>query len=199
MVSESSNFYGTLLLVLMLVTVVGIFTEEPIATGFTIKKVKCIEGTSFGECSIVKPRYCDNGALKNDCQRCGCREDEVCQPDSSCLPKCEDGTVFTYCSENKPLYCSKGTLLENCFRCGCFPGQTCLNNGTCLGDIEVGAGSEEKKDATVEKEAEDKKESVEEEEQKPVIKEKPKVSFWKDLFCRIFYSKRYDDCIANKI
>ena len=35
-------------------------------------------------------------------------------------------------------------MLENCFKCGCFPGQTCSNEGICTGDIELGAGAEEK-------------------------------------------------------
>jgi hypothetical protein len=196
MVNESANYYGALLLVLMFVTWIGIFTTEPQTTGFAVKKDKCFEGTDFGECSSVKPKYCDNGALKNDCQRCGCREEEVCQADGNCLPKCADDTLFGYCSENKPFLCSKGTLLENCFKCGCFPGQTCLNNGACSGDIEVGAGAEEK--ITEEIELEEEKE-VEEEPEIEIIKEEPKPGFWWNLFCKVFYFNEYDDCIADAI
>ena len=194
--NKRGNFYGILLLLLMFVTVLSLFTADPVATGFAVKTTKCFEGTSSGECSPVKPKYCDNGALKPDCERCGCREDEVCQNDGNCLQKCSDGTLYGSCSENKPLLCHTGTLLENCFECGCFPGQTCLNNGACSGDIEVGAGAEEK--ITEEIELEEEKE-VEEEPEIEIIKEEPKPGFWWNLFCKVFYFNEYDDCIADAI
>jgi len=186
---KRGNLYGILLLVLLVVVMMGLF-EPKIPTGFAVKENKCFDGTAFGECSSLQSRYCDNGALKKDCQRCGCNTDEVCQNDGSCLPKCADGTVFGSCSQNKPLLCFKGSLLENCFKCGCFPGQTCSNDGTCTGDIELGAGAEEKI-----KEAPEEKQEVKE-EPKPEIKEAPEASFFRKLFCRIFYFDEYDACIS---
>ncbi len=143
MPNKRGNLYGILLLILMAVIVTGLFTTNSLTTGFAVKSTKCFEGTAFGECSAVKPKYCDNGALKPDCRRCGCNENEACQSDGACLQKCLDGTLFGYCSENKPLLCSKGSLLENCFKCGCLPGQTCMQNGACAGSPETGAGAEE--------------------------------------------------------
>ena len=210
MPNKRGNLYGILLLVLMAVVVTGLFTTNSFTTGFAVKSTKCFEGTAFGECSGIKPKYCDNGALKPDCQRCGCNENEACQSDGTCLQKCADETLFGYCSENKPLLCSKGSLLENCFKCGCLPGQTCLNNGACSGSIEagaggVGAGAEEKK-AIEEKKIdelmlEEKKDPVKEEErQQPETKQaQKKAGFWWNLFCNVFYFNEYDTCIADAI
>jgi len=139
MYNKRGNLYGILLSWLMFVVLLGLITERPITTGYATKATKCFEGTAFGECSSVKPKYCENGALKPNCQMCGCFEDEVCQGDGTCLRKCGDGTLFGQCSESKPLLCFKGSLLENCFKCGCFPGQTCLQDGKCSGSIELGA------------------------------------------------------------
>tara|TARA_Y100000294_G_C8561911_1_gene339400 strand:+ start:523 stop:1341 length:819 start_codon:yes stop_codon:yes gene_type:complete len=140
MYNKRGNFYGILLSFLMIIILIGLFTSDSETTGFATKTTKCFEGTDFGECSPVKPKYCDNGALKPDCQKCGCIEGRICQEDGNCLQTCSDGTLFGQCSENKPLLCHKGSLLENCFECGCSPGQTCLNNGACAGDVEIGAG-----------------------------------------------------------
>ena len=145
--NKRANFYGILVLALIIVTILGIVTMRPSPTGFAVEGNKCFDGTDSGQCSSIKPKYCDNGALKSDCGRCGCSEDEVCQSDGSCLLKCSDGTPFGQCSENKPQFCFKGSLEQNCFECGCFPGQTCLNNGSCAGNVEVGAGAEDKKEA----------------------------------------------------
>ena len=146
MLAKRGNFYGIFVLALILITIIGIITSSPSPTGFAVEGNKCFDGTDSGQCSSIKPKYCDNGALKSNCGRCGCSEDEVCQSDGSCLLKCSDGTPFGQCSENKPLLCFKGSLESNCFECGCFPGQICLNNGSCSGNIEVGAGTEDKKE-----------------------------------------------------
>jgi len=145
--NKRANFYGILVLALIIVTILGTVTIGPSPTGFAVEGNKCFDGTDSGQCSSIKPKYCDNGALKSNCGRCGCSEDEVCQSDGNCLLKCSDGTPFGQCSENKPLLCFKGSLEQNCFECGCFPGQVCLNNGLCSGNIEVGAGEIKKEDA----------------------------------------------------
>ena len=191
MIKADSNYYGRILIVILVVTLVGL-RIEPSPTGFAVKVDKCIEGTDLGECSVVKPKYCDNGALKDNCQKCGCREDEVCLDSGSCLPKCSDGTVYSFCSDNKPLLCHTGKLLENCFECGCFPSQTCMNDGSCSGEIETGAGAEEKIEEPVIEETEPVIEV-------PEVTEAPKPSFWWNLFCKAFYFNEYDDCIADSI
>lgn len=140
--SKRGNYYGTLFLVLMLITVLGIIASAPSPTGFAVEGNRCFDGTDSGQCSFIKPKYCDNGALKSDCGRCGCNENEACQSDGTCLLKCSDGTEFGKCSINKPLLCFKGSLEQNCFECGCYPGQTCSRDGACIGNVEIGAGSE---------------------------------------------------------
>src|SRR3989338_10457312 len=103
MLNKTGNFYGILVLILLFVTVLGLFTSKSLTTGFAVKSTACFEGTAFGECSNVKPKYCDNGALKPDCSKCGCNKNEFCHDDGTCLQKCSDGTLYGQCSANKPL------------------------------------------------------------------------------------------------
>jgi len=210
--NKRGRFFGVMLSLLMLVVLLGLFATKLPSTGFATKSTKCFEGTEFDECSYLKPKYCDNGALKPNCQKCGCNVDEVCQDDGNCLRKCSDGTLFTKCSENKPLLCHKGNLLENCFKCGCFPGQTCSNDGTCIGDrIEEEPEEvpevieetllEEVPEVIEETLLEEEPEVIEETllEEEPEVMEEPKVGFFWDLFCRIFYYDGYDDCISDVV
>jgi len=44
----------------------------------------CSDGTRYGECSSDKPKYCDNGNLIDNCQKCGCPSGKVCRADGSC-------------------------------------------------------------------------------------------------------------------
>ncbi len=44
----------------------------------------CSDGTSYGSCSIVKPKYCDNGNLIDRCNQCGCATGTTCRVDGSC-------------------------------------------------------------------------------------------------------------------
>jgi len=44
----------------------------------------CSDGTLYGQCSINKPIFCDNGDPRDDCQQCGCSSGETCNPDGSC-------------------------------------------------------------------------------------------------------------------
>lgn len=51
---------------------------------------KCANGTPFGQCSISKPKYCDNGNLVNRCSLCGCPLGQQCQTDENCaIPSAE--------------------------------------------------------------------------------------------------------------
>jgi len=44
----------------------------------------CSDGTSYGSCSSIKPRYCLGGNLVDDCQSCGCSSGGSCNADGSC-------------------------------------------------------------------------------------------------------------------
>src|SRR3989344_8586526 len=44
---------------------------------------KCSDGTTFGECSSTKPKYCYNGNVINRCSVCGCSSGG-CSGDESC-------------------------------------------------------------------------------------------------------------------
>jgi hypothetical protein len=42
----------------------------------------CSDGTSYGQCSISKPRYCNNGNLIDKCIQCGCPSIQNCNTTS---------------------------------------------------------------------------------------------------------------------
>lgn len=121
-----------IVIILFIIAFAGVFLSEPKITG-KVTKDTCFEGTEYGKCSSVKPKYCDNGALKPNCQKCGCPSDQVCIENGECIPKCSDGTLFGKCSKTQPFYCFKGNLLENCFKCGCYEGGACQADGRCTG------------------------------------------------------------------
>ncbi|MCK4491315.1 MAG: right-handed parallel beta-helix repeat-containing protein, partial [Candidatus Altiarchaeales archaeon] len=106
----------------------------------------CSDGTLYGECSVDKPKYCNNRILMDNCSKCGCAPGYECNTTSgSCytLPKCSDGTPYNGCSADKPRYCVEGKLVDNCVGCGCPSGRECnktLNicyvvNQGCVSDI----------------------------------------------------------------
>lgn len=53
------------------------------ASGQCLYQNKCTDGTVYGNCSAVKPFYCDNGSLVEKCSVCGCVYGE-CAADESC-------------------------------------------------------------------------------------------------------------------
>lgn len=98
MVEQNANYFGALLLLLMFVTVLGLFTAEPAITGYVVQETKqegdsffdvkiiendprtCADGSLNGECSsLIKPKYCLYGTLADYCELCGCDRGEVCQ------------------------------------------------------------------------------------------------------------------------
>ncbi len=44
----------------------------------------CSEGTPYNQCSTSQPVYCDEGELINDCRRCDCPSNQICNIDGSC-------------------------------------------------------------------------------------------------------------------
>jgi hypothetical protein len=93
---------------------------------------KCSDGTSYGQCSVNKPKYCDEGLLIDDCQRCGCPPGQTCQADGRCsVPcvshdhfACYDGDVYWYDSCNK-----REEKKEECGTNGCLDGR-CVEGAT---------------------------------------------------------------------
>ncbi|MBI1934829.1 hypothetical protein HYS31_00155 [Candidatus Woesearchaeota archaeon] len=49
------------------------------------KLERCTDGTFYNQCSSIKPKFCANGNLRNDCQNCGCLDNQECQRDGSCV------------------------------------------------------------------------------------------------------------------
>jgi hypothetical protein len=57
---------------------------------------QCADGTSYGQCSTNKPKYCDNGSLISECSVCGCSSGQECQSDGSCKITEEDNFCGEY-------------------------------------------------------------------------------------------------------
>lgn len=98
---------------------------------------KCTDGTLNGQCSAVNvPKYCDGGALVNDCGKCGCPPDgSFCASGNICKGAnlCADGTRPGKCSANRPGFCLDATLgfVDDCRECGCPAGDSCRSDGGC--------------------------------------------------------------------
>lgn len=100
----------------------------------------CSDGTKFWECSTNPPFYCDGSTLTEDCTRCGCSVNALCEPSGKCLTlTCRDGTRYGECSKGQPYYCQAGNPIEICSLCGCPKGQTCQSDGSCTAIIVVKA------------------------------------------------------------
>jgi outer membrane lipoprotein-sorting protein len=101
----------------------------------------CSDGTTYGQCSIDKPKYCDSGTLIIKCTQCGCPTNQSCNTTTeNCylfynpVQQCSDGTPYGQCSSNKPKYCDNGNLINNCELCECpsdSSDYTCLLDKTC--------------------------------------------------------------------
>ncbi len=98
----------------------------------------CKDGTLFWECSSNVPYYCDGGVLVEDCRRCGCDINEICQANGICLLRmCSDRTRYGECSSYKPKYCQNGKLVDVCSLCGCPEGLVCQSDGRCAVEVIV--------------------------------------------------------------
>ena len=130
--NKRGNVFNIVAFGILVVALLGALISGDNITGFAVKDT-CFEGTEYGKCSFVQPKYCDKGALKPNCQECGCPANQECLDTGECILKCSDDTLFGKCSEEQPLYCFKGSLLENCHKCGCYEGGTCEADGRCSG------------------------------------------------------------------
>ena len=97
MARESSDFFGWILIALLLTTILALGTDQKSPTGFAIKEANapnaffdvktfendprvCADASLNGECSsLIKPKFCVYGALVDYCELCGCDAGEVCQ------------------------------------------------------------------------------------------------------------------------
>jgi hypothetical protein len=44
----------------------------------------CVDGTIDGDCSSLKPKYCDKGVLVDNCSKCGCPPGTLCNYSKGC-------------------------------------------------------------------------------------------------------------------
>lgn len=101
MAREGADFFGRILIVLLLTTIFALGTKQQTPTAFVVYEdaqnsffdVKtfendprvCADGSLNGECSsLIKPKFCVYGALVDYCELCGCDAGEVCQ-DRECV------------------------------------------------------------------------------------------------------------------
>jgi len=111
---------------------------------FTVRltKFSCNDGTEPSKCADTKPWYCDKKDLVQDCNKCGCPFNTICQNDGSCASletkevKCADGTNANRCSLSKPKYCRDGELVDNSALCGCPEGMQADEDGERCAVIE---------------------------------------------------------------
>jgi hypothetical protein len=103
MTNKKANFFGVLLSVLLLTSIIALLYSQPQITGFVVKEQslgkeiidvtscygancgqKCADSSFFGECSFLNGKFCQDGILIPYCELCGCREGFVCS-DSKCV------------------------------------------------------------------------------------------------------------------
>ena len=91
----------------------------------------CGDGTEYGKCSSNKPKYCDDGVLVDNCQKCGCPSGSECRADGKCYPSSPPsggggGGGPGYGARPKPS-CFDG--IQNCHDNACEEGIDC--GGPC--------------------------------------------------------------------
>ena len=95
MAREGADFFGRILIVLLLTTIFALGTKQPTPTAFAVYEDVpnsffdvqtfendprvCADGSLNGECSsLIKPKFCVYGALVDYCELCGCDAGEIC-------------------------------------------------------------------------------------------------------------------------
>jgi subtilisin family serine protease len=90
----------------------------------------CSDGTQSGQCSLTKPKYCDNGNLIDKCTVCNCSSGLVCNPTTNAC----------YVPNNVPA-------TPQPFLVSALGGNTTQENLTCAGKVADADG--DKMNATV--------------------------------------------------
>ena len=95
MAREGADFFGRILIVLLLTTIFALGTKQQTPTAFAVYEDApnsffdvqtfendprvCADGSLNGECSsLIKPKFCVYGTLADYCELCGCDAGEVC-------------------------------------------------------------------------------------------------------------------------
>jgi hypothetical protein len=95
MIKIDSNYYGRILIVLLVTTLAALQFSEPSITGFAVLENDfsefdvdladngqsvCADGSFYQECSsLIKGKFCHLGKLVDYCELCGCNPGEVCE------------------------------------------------------------------------------------------------------------------------
>ncbi len=95
--------------------------------------VVCSDGTPYGQCSINKPKYCDNGNLVDNCQLCNCSYGYYCKGDGSCGQDCTSGP----CCDT-----STGRYYEPSDNHKCSDADSCSGDDLCTYNICDGSAAD---------------------------------------------------------
>jgi hypothetical protein len=107
---------------------------------------KCADGTPYGQCSVNKPKYCDNGNLIDKASSCGCPEgyeisDDHCIVKITCKNECTQ-IGLKGCSDNGYRTCGNYDN-DPCLEWGpitsCSEGTIC-RRGNCIVTISPKPG-----------------------------------------------------------
>jgi len=95
---------------------------EETTTSTTVMAIQtCSDGTSYGQCSIFKPKICDNGKLINKCSICGCQSSIFydCTDNGNCnkknyvYPNCRGITCYGFCYNSRfEMDCIEDSFVE---------------------------------------------------------------------------------------
>ena len=95
MAREGADFFGRILIVLLLTTIFALGTRQETPTAFVVYEEApnsffdiqtfendprvCADSSLNGECStLIKPKFCVYGTLVDYCELCGCDAGEIC-------------------------------------------------------------------------------------------------------------------------
>jgi len=74
----------------------------------------CSDGTMFGQCSLIKPQYCDDGSLINNCSQCGCPTNLNCNTtDEQCYASFEGVDFISISDTHIGRSASSGSGADN--------------------------------------------------------------------------------------
>ena len=96
MAKEGADFFGRILIVLLLTTIFALGTKQQTPTAFAVYEDApnsffdvqtfendprvCADGSLNGECSsLIKPKFCVYGTLADYCELCCCDAGEICE------------------------------------------------------------------------------------------------------------------------